>query len=39
MEDFLELERGTALALRKADCEDFFFFLDEERRDIPCQQV
>jgi hypothetical protein len=37
MEDFLELERGASLALRKADCEDFFFFGDEERRDIPCQ--
>jgi hypothetical protein len=35
MDDFLELERADALALRKAGGEDFFFFGDEERRGIP----
>jgi hypothetical protein len=39
MDDFLDLERVVAPALRKAAREDFFFFGDEERRGIPCQPV
>jgi len=39
MEDFLELEREAAPDLRKADCADFFFFGDEERRGIPWEKL
>jgi hypothetical protein len=39
MDDFLDLERADTPALRKAGREDFFFFWDERRRDIPYQQV
>jgi hypothetical protein len=39
MDEDLKIERAAALAMRGDDCEDFFFFWDEERRDIPCEQV
>jgi len=36
MELDFAVERVVALHLRSDECEDFFFFGDEERRDIPC---
>jgi hypothetical protein len=39
MDDFWDLERADPPALRKSGREGFFFFGDEERRGIPCQEV